>query len=71
LDSFPTPGDRNQFEANADRAREDARTLVTESLAEEAASQRRAGVDAGSTNGPVGSFLDRIRASLGSIRHRR
>lgn len=67
VESFPTPGDRAQFEANADRAREHAAEVLATSLADQAERDRRA--EAGSNDrGSVMGFVDRIRAALGGIR---
>ena len=66
MDSLP-PQNRNEFEAAADRAREKARSLATEGMAEQAASDRRA--EAGADGpGPLAALLDRIRTAIGSFR---
>lgn len=65
MDSLP-PQNRNEFDAAADRAREKARSLVAEGIADQAESERRA--EAGSNDrGPVLAFVDRIRSGLGTI----
>jgi hypothetical protein len=67
LIQFPTPGDRSQFEANADRARERAAEILATNLAEQAEQERR--VEAGTDDrGPIAAFVDRIRAVRGAIR---
>jgi hypothetical protein len=58
------PG-RPEFEANADRARESAETLLDASLAAEAASERqRERGNEGNPRGPVLALLDRVRSAL-------
>jgi hypothetical protein len=64
VDSIP-PLNRNEFEAAADRAREKARSLTAESLADQAATDRRS--EAGG-RGVLSGFLDRVRAVLGGTR---
>jgi hypothetical protein len=59
------PG-RPEFEANADRARESAETLLATSLAAEAASERRANASA-TPGGPVTAFVDRVRSVLSAL----
>jgi hypothetical protein len=66
MDALP-PQNRNEFEAAADRAREKARSLAAEGIADQAESDRRA--EAGlSDRGPLMAFVDRIRAALGVAR---
>jgi hypothetical protein len=66
VDSLP-PQNRNEFEAAADRAREKARSLAAEGIADQAASERRA--EAGADDpGPITALLGRIRAAIGWIR---
>jgi len=59
------PG-RPEFEANADRARESAETLLATSLAAEAAVERdRSEIEDGPRQrGGIGAFVDRIRSML-------
>jgi hypothetical protein len=64
VDSIP-PQNRNEFEAAADRAREKARSLTAEGLADQAATDRRSEADG---RGVLFGFLDRLRAVLGGIR---
>jgi hypothetical protein len=63
------PG-RPEFEANADRARESAETLLAESLAAEAATERHSDNGHEGTRGPFLTLLERIRSMLGGIRGR-
>jgi hypothetical protein len=58
------PG-RPEFEANADRARESADTLLATSLAEQAERERRAEASA-TQRGPILAFVDRVRSVLGA-----
>jgi hypothetical protein len=59
------PQNRKEFEAAADRAREKARSLVAEGIADQE-SERRA--EAGSSDrGPVMALVDRIRSGLSTI----
>lgn len=62
------PQNRNEFEAAADRAREKARSLAAEGMAEQAATDRRAEAGGGGQPGPLTALLDRIRTALGAIR---
>ena len=65
MDSLP-PQNRNEFEAAADRAREKARSLAAEGIADQAESERRA--EAGSNDRrPVSAFVDRIRSGVSTI----
>ena len=67
VDFQPQPANRTQFEAAADRAREQARLLAAEGIADQAERDRRA--DAGTDRpGPLMGFIDRIRSVLRSIR---
>jgi hypothetical protein len=65
LESLP-PQNRNEFDAAADRAREQARSLAAEGIADQAARDRR-GESSGSDRGPVMAVVDRIRSGLSSI----
>jgi hypothetical protein len=60
------PQNRNEFEAAADRAREKARSLAAEGMADRAESDRRAEA-AGSDRGPLMAVVDRIRSGLSTI----
>jgi len=64
------PPNRNEFEAEADRAREEARTLLADSVAaEEAADQQSEVTDDGrSLQARVVAVVDRIRSILGGRR---
>lgn len=67
MDFQPQPGNQTQFETAADRAREQARMLAAEGIADQAERDRRA--EAGSDRpGPLMAFIDRIRSALRSIR---
>ena len=58
------PG-RPEFEANADRARESAETLLATSLAAEAAVERhRNEIVEGRRRGGIADLVDRIRSRL-------
>jgi hypothetical protein len=61
VDSLP-PQNRNEFEAAADRAREKARSLVAEGIAEQAESERQADSSA-TRRGPVMTLVDRVRSA--------
>jgi hypothetical protein len=68
------PG-RPEFEANADRARESAETLLATSLAAEAASERQSEQrNDGDPRGPVlaliESFIARVRSAVSGLRGR-
>lgn len=62
------PQNRTEFEAAADRAREQARSLAAEGMADQAAADRRAEAGGIDRPGPITALVDRIRAALGSIR---
>jgi hypothetical protein len=65
LESLP-PQNRNEFDAAADRAREQARSLAAEGIADQAERDRRA--ESGSMDrGRVMGFVDRIRSGLSTI----
>lgn len=59
------PG-RPEFEANADRARESADTLLATSLGEQAGRERRAEASA-DHSGPVTALMDRLRSMLSAL----
>jgi hypothetical protein len=67
VDSIP-PQNRNEFEAQADRAREKAGQLAAEGLADQAAADRRSEVGANDRPGPLTALLDRIRSAFGGVR---
>ena len=67
MDLQPQPGNQTQFESNADRAREHARSLAAEGIADQAQRDRRA--ESGTDGpGPLMAFVDRIRSALREIR---
>jgi hypothetical protein len=67
VDLQPQPGNQTQFESNADRAREHARVLAAEGIADQVERDRRAD-DGTDRPGPLMGFVDRIRSVLRSIR---
>ena len=67
MDNIP-PQNRNEFEAHADRAREKARQLAAEGLADQAAADRRSEAGGSGQPGPLMALFDRIRSAFGAIR---
>lgn len=66
MDSIP-PQNRNEFEAHADRAREKARSLAAEGMADQAAAEGRS-EDRDDRPGRLTILLDWIRSAFGANR---
>ena len=67
MDFQPQTGNRTQFEANADRALEQARRLAAEGIADQAERDRRA-ASGSDRPGPLMALVERIRSALHAIR---
>jgi hypothetical protein len=60
------PQNRTEFDAAADRAREEARSLAAEGIANQAERERRA-ASGSSDRGPVMTFVDRLRSAVSAL----